>query len=221
MTTYATLLSDVQSYTSYDAADFVAEIPTFIRSAEERIFFLTQIPVFKKAQTGTMTSGNAYLQLPADFLAPASVSIDTGANGWKFLLNKDVEYIREVYPVVATTGEPVVYALFDADEDDTTILIGPTPNSGFTTQLNYFFRPISLTTDTGGTWLSNHAYDTLLYGTLSESANFLKKVAGIDNMGDTYEQRFIAGLAALKNLGESRDRKDTYRSGEKRKTEAA
>ena len=113
--------------------------------------------------------------------------------------------------------------LFDADEDDTTIIVGPTPAASYSCQLNYFYKPQSLTSspsDTTGTWLSINAYDTLLYGALSESANYLKKTAGIDSMGDTYEQRFIVGLQGLKNLGESRDRKDTYRSGEKRKAEA-
>lgn len=221
MATLAAMTADLLAYTTYDDADFVAEIPRFIEASEERVWFFVQLPFFRRSQTGTMTSGNPYLQLPDDFLAASSLSIDTGAAGWKFLLNKDVEYIREVYPVVATTGEPFAYALFDADEDDTTIIIGPTPNASYSCQLNYFYRPASLTVDTGGTWLSEHAYDTLLYGALSESANFLKKVAGIDNMGDTYEQRFLIGLQGLKNLGESRDRKDTYRSGEKRKSEAA
>lgn len=221
MTTLATLTSDVQSWTTYDAADFVAAIPTFIENAETRIWFFVQLPFFRRAQTGTMTSGNPYLQLPDDFLAASSLSIDTGAAGWKFLINKDVEFIREVYPVSSTTGEPYAYALFDADEDDTTIIIGPTPDDSYDCQLNYFYRPASLVTDTGGTWLSNHAYETLLYGTLTEAANWMKRTAGIDAMGEVYEQRFLIGLQGLKNLGESRDRKDTYRSGEKRKSEAA
>lgn len=222
MTTLAEMEADLSSYTEYDSADFTAMFPTFIRSAEERIWYFVQLPFFRRAQTGAMTSGNPYLQLPADFLAASSVMITIPVTlETRFLLNKDVEYIREVYPVVATTGVPVVYALFDADEDDTTIIIGPTPNANYDVQLNYFYRPASLVDTSAGTWLSEHAYDTLLYGALSEAANWMKKNAGIDNMGDTYEQRFLIGLQGLKNLGESRDRKDTYRSGEKRKPEAA
>ncbi|MFA5898362.1 MAG: hypothetical protein WC829_04535 [Hyphomicrobium sp.] len=221
MTTLATLTADVSSYTQYDNADFVSQIPTFIRSAEERVWYFVQLPFFRKAQTGTMTSGNPYLQLPADFLAPSSLSITVPVTlETIYLLNKDVEYIREVYPYAATTGVPFCYALFDADEDDTTIIIGPTPGAAYACQLNYFYRPVSLTTDSGGTWLSNHAYDTLLYGTLVEAANWMKRETGIDAMADVYEQRFIVGLQGLKNLGESRDRKDTYRSGEKRKAES-
>jgi hypothetical protein len=180
-----------------------------------------QAPFFRAAQTGAMTSGNPYLTLPNGFLAASSLSIET-ADGWKFLLNKDVEYIREVYPDATDTGEPFCYAQFDADPDNTTIIIGPTPDAAYPAQLNYFFQPDSLVDSPTGTWLSNNAYRVLLYGTLSESSsNYLKRVAGIDNMGDTYGQEFLVGLQGLKNLGESRDRKDTYRSGEKRKAEVA
>lgn len=216
------MIAEVQLYTSYDDTDFVAEIPRFIQIAEERIWYFVQLPYFRKAQTGTMTQGNPYLQLPSDFLAASSVSVDLGGTtGWAFLLNKDVEFIREVYPVQATQGVPYCYAQFDVDAGSTTIIIGPTPASSYPVQLNYFYKPASLVDSPSGTWLSDNAYDTLLYGTLSESSNYLKKTAGIDNMGDTYEQRFLVGLQSLKNLGESRDRKDTYRSGEKRTAEPA
>jgi hypothetical protein len=221
MATLATLTADVQSYTTYDAADFVAMIPTFIRNTEEQIFYTVQAPFFRAAQTGTLTSGNPYLTLPTGFLAASSLSIDAGAEGWKFLLNKDVEYIREVYPVQSATGEPFAYAQFDADPDNTTIIIGPTPDDDYTVQLNYFFKPQSLVDVPTGTWLSVNAYKALLYGTLLEASNWMKRNGGVDNMADTYNQEFLIGLQGLKNLGESRDRKDTYRSGEKRKPEAA
>ncbi len=220
MTTLATLTNDVQKYTTYDDADFVAMIPTFIRNTEETVFMTVQAPFFRAASTGNMTQGNPYLTLPDGFLAASSISIET-AEGWKFLLNKDVEYIREVYPDASDEGEPFAYAQFDADPDNTVVIIGPTPDASYTTQLNFFEKPRSLVDEPTGTWLSNNAYKCLLYGTLVESSNYLKRVAGIDNMGDTYGQEFLVGLQGLKNLGESRDRKDTYRSGEKRKSEAA
>ena len=220
MSTLAQLTSDVQLYTTYDDADFVAMIPQFIRNTEELIFLTVQAPSFRAAQPGPMTAGNPYVTHPNGFLAASSLSIET-ADGWKFLLNKDVEYIREVYPDATDTGEPFCYAQFDADPDNTTIIIGPTPDAAYPAQLNYFFQPDSLVDSPTGTWLSNNAYRVLLYGALSESSNYLKRVAGIDNMGDTYGQEFLVGLQGLKNLGESRDRKDTYRSGEKRKAEVA
>mgnify|MGYP003654912485 CR=1 FL=1 len=211
------MTSDIELYTTYTDTDFVAEIPRFIKSAEERIWYFVQLPYFQRNVTGTFTSGNAYLQLPDDFLAAASLAIVTPVTGeYVYLLPKDVSYIREVYPVAATTGVPTCYALFTADEDDTTIIVGPTPAAAYVTQLNYFYKPASLVDQPTGTWLSINAYDTLLMGALSESAVYLKKTAGIDSMGDTYEQRFLVGLQGLKNLGETRDKKDTYRNGEKR-----
>lgn len=220
--TLAQMTADIISYTTYESDEFVAEIPRFIQASEERIWYFVQIPYFRRSQTGNLTSGNPYLKLPEDFLAASSLSLlSPPAGSDAFLLNKDIEYIRQVFPDPADTGVPFCYALFDADASNTTIIVGPSPNAAFDVQLNYFYRPASLVTDTTGTWLSENAYDTLLYGALSEASNWLKKAAGIDNMGDTYEQRFLVGLQGLKNLGESRDRKDTYRSGEKRTVGAA
>lgn len=219
MSTLAQLTADVIAYTTYDDADFVAQIPGFIRNTEETCWFTIQLPAYRDAQTGNMTQGNPYLTLPTGFLAASSLSVRT-TEGWKFLLNKDVEYIREVWPDETEEGEPFAYAQFEA-AGNTTIIIGPTPDDAYPTQINFFFKPDSLVDVPTGTWLSVNAYKCLLYGTLVESSNYLKRVAGIDNMGDTYGQEFLVGLQGLKNLGESRDRKDTYRSGEKRKAEVA
>lgn len=221
MATLAALTADIEAYVTYDEAEFVAEIPRFIKASEERIWFFVQLPNFRRAVTGNLTASNAYLQLPDDFLAPASLAIILSTGVYVYLLNKDVSFIREVYPDPTDTGQPFAYALFTADENDTTIIVGPTPDQSYDCQLNYFYKPGSLVDNPSGTWLSVNAYDTLLYGALSEAANYLKKTQGIDDMGNTYEQRFQIGLATLKNLGESRDRKDTYRSGEKRQPEGS
>lgn len=220
MQTLAEMTEQIQLYTTYDDPDFVAEIPRFIQASEERCWYFIQLPAYRDAQVGTMTQGNAYLTLPTGFLAASSLAITLANGETKFLLNKDVEYIREVYPNPTTQGEPFCYAQFEA-AGNTVVIIGPTPNSAYVTQLNFFYKPESLVDSPTGTWLSVNAFDTLLYGALSEASNYLKRVAGIDNMGDTYEQRFLVGMQGLKNLGESRDRKDTYRSGEKRKMESA
>lgn len=219
MTTLATLYSDLSSYTTYDSDDFVAEFPRFVNASEERIWYNVQLPYFRRGQTGNLDAGSPYLSLPEDFLAPASLAVILPTGDYIYLLNKDVSYIREVYPNPSSTAVPYAYSLFDADADTTSILIGPTPDLPYACELNYFYRPGSLVDNPTGTWLSEHAYDTLLYGALSESANWLKKTAGIDTMGDTYEARFVAGAAALKNLGESRDRKDVYRGSELRTPE--
>lgn len=221
MTTLATMTADIQLYSTYDEADFVAEIPTFIRAAEERTWYAVQLPNFRRNVTGNFTAGNQYLELPTDFLAPASLAVILSTGEYVYLLNKDVNFIRECFPNPATTGVPSHYAIFDADASNTAIIVGKTPASSYATELHYFYRPASLADggDAGTTWLSVHAYNTLLYGALDEASTYLKRNAGIDNMGDTYGQRFLMGLQGLKNLGEARDRKDVYRSGEKRMPE--
>lgn len=219
--TLGDLKADILSYTTYDDVEFLAMRNSFIRSAEERIWYVVQLPFFRKNVTGVMTAGNPYLQLPDDFLAPASLAI-TVSSEYRYLLNKDVNYVREVYPNPSTTGVPAVYALFTADNDDTTIIVGPTPALGYDSELHYYYRPASITVgdvDATTTWLSEHAYDTLRYGALSEAANWMKRTAGIDVMGDEYEKRFALGVKGLQTLGEARDRKDVYRSGEKRRPE--
>lgn len=222
MGTLADLDADIASYTEYDDPAFLAMRHAFIRAAEERIWYTVQLPFFRKNVAGNFTAGNRYLQLPDDFLAPASLAVILANGDYEYLLNKDVSYIRAIYPNPSTTGVPVCYALFTADEDDTTIIVAPTPLSSYDAELHYFYRPASVTLDddpTNVTWLSEHAYDTLLYGSLSEAANYMKKTAGIDGMADTYEGRFLIGLQGLQNLGEARDRKDTYRDGERRRAE--
>lgn len=220
MGTLADLEADVQSYTQYDDADFVAMIPSFIREAEERIWYFVQLPFFRKNVTGSFDASSPYLKLPEDFLAPASLAI-TVSGEYRYLLNKDVNYIREIYPNPTFEGPPTCYALFSADADNTTIIVGPTPDQNYATELHYFYKPASLTAgaEDGTTWLSENAYDALLYGTLEEAANWMKRTSGIDGMADTYGQRFVIALQGLKNLGEARDRKDVYRGGEKRTPE--
>jgi hypothetical protein len=220
MTTLAVLTADILSYTSYSSAEFTAQIARFIQEAEERTWFAVQLPNFRKAVTGSVAASSPYLSLPPDFLAPASLAvIDPITGEYTYLLNKDVSYIRQVWPAPTYTARPFAYALFDADADTTNIIMGPTPDLSYACELNYFYKPVSLTVNTTGTWLSENAYDTLLYGSLSEAANWMKKTAGIDTMGDTYEARFGTALQTLKTLGQSRDRKDTYRGGELRSPE--
>ncbi len=221
MPTLDDLRDAIVSYTTYDETDFLAQRDGFIREAEERIFYTVQIPAFKRNVTGVFTLGNQYLTLPTDFLAPASLAVILATGEYVYLLNKDVNFIRECFPNPATTGVPSHYAIFDADADNTSIIVGKTPAAAYATELHYFYKPASLTegADDGTTWLSVHAYDALLYGSLDEAATWMKKNAGIDNMGDTYGQRFLMALQGLKNLGEARDRKDVYRSGEKRMPE--
>lgn len=202
--TYATLKSTVQDYCETSETTFVNDLPTFIKEAEERILKNVELPVFRKNVTGTATASNTYLSTPTDFLAPYSLAVSSSGS-YSYLLFKHVSFIRDYTPNPTTTGLPKYYALFD----DTTFLLGPTPDSNYTFELHYKYRPASLTAgaESGTTWLSDNAPDALLYGTLTEAATFLKTPEEIGN----YQQRFDMALAALKKLGEGYGARDELR----------
>jgi hypothetical protein len=202
--TYATLKSTVQDYCETSETTFVNDLPTFIKEAEERILKNVELPVFRKNVTGTATASNTYLSTPTDFLAPYSLAVSSSGS-YSYLLFKHVSFIRDYTPNPTTTGLPKYYALFD----DTTFLLGPAPDSNYTFELHYKYRPASLTAgaESGTTWLSDNAPDALLYGTLTEAATFLKAPEEIGN----YQQRFDMALAALKKLGEGYGARDELR----------
>ena len=201
--TYTTLTQAIKDYTENTETTFSNNIARFIVSAEETILRTVQLPNFRKNVTGTLTASSPYLSTPSDFLFPYSLAIDN--SGYEYLIFKDVNYMRELYPVAATTGVPKYYALFD----DTTFILAPTPDSGYTFELHYKYRPASLTAgaDSGTTWLSTNAPDALLYGTLVEAATFLKTPEEVGQ----YEQRFVSATAALKRLGEGYGARDEFR----------
>ena len=202
--TLATLKSTVQDYCETSETTFVADLDTFIKEAEERILKNVELPVFRKNVTGTAAASNTYLSTPTDFLAPYSLAV-ISSSAYIYLLFKHVSFIRDYTPNPATTGTPKYYALFD----DTTFILGPTPDSTYTFELHYKYRPDSLTAgaESGTTWLSTNAPDALLYGTLVEAATFLK----VPEEAAQYEQRFLAAVTALKKLGEGYGARDEAR----------
>lgn len=206
--TYAELKQAIQDYTENDETTFVNNLPVFIRQAEERILKNVQLNLFRKNVTGTMTSGNKYLAVPSDFLAPFSLSFTDSNSEHQFLLFKDVDYVQSFNPNPATTGEPRFYAVFDVDN----FILGPTPNASSTVELHYFYRPASLTagSDSGTTWLSENAELAMLYGCLIEAYTFMK---GEQDMQALYQQRFAEAIAGLKQFGEAKETTDEYRVG--------
>tara|TARA_R100001377_G_scaffold77971_1_gene55499 strand:- start:68 stop:706 length:639 start_codon:yes stop_codon:yes gene_type:complete len=202
--TLATLKSTVQDYMETAETTFVSDLDTFIQEAEERILKTVELPVFRKNVTGTASASNTYLSTPDDFLASYSLAV-ISSNVYTYLLLKHVSFIRDFTPNPATTGLPKYYAQFD----NTTFLLGPTPDVTYTFELHYKYRPASLTTTSGSetTWLSDNAPDALLYGTLVEAATFLK----IPEETAQYEQRFIQAINGLKNLGQGYGAIDEYR----------
>ena len=202
--TYATLKTAIQNYCETSETTFDNNLSVFIKESEERILKNIEMPVFRKNVTGNATASNTYLSMPSDFLAPYSLAV-ISSNIYSYLLLKHVSFIRDYTPNAATTGLPKYYALFD----DTTFLLAPTPDSGYSFALHYKYRPASLTAgaDSATTWLSTNAPDALLYGSLVEAATFLKTPEEVVG----YEQRFKEALGALTRFGEGYGVRDEYR----------
>lgn len=203
---YTELKTNVQDICEVTFTD--AQLALFTEQAEQKIYNTVQIPALRKNVSGVMTSSNEYLSTPSDFLYVYSLAVVDGSGNFTFLLNKDVNFIREAYPSSSSTGTPKHYALFDND----TILLGPAPNSGFTTQLHYGYYPESIVT-ANTTWLGEEFDSALLNGTLVEAIRFMK---GEPDMIALYEKMYASAMALLKILGDGKLRSDTYRSGQAR-----
>jgi hypothetical protein len=205
--TYAQLKQAIIDYTENDETTFVNNIPLFIRLAEERILKNVQLNLFQKNQFGNMTTGNEYLAVPGDFLAPFSLSIDVSGDK-EFLLFKDLDFVQTYNPDATVTGQPKYYAQFDVDN----FIIAPTPDANYVVDIHYLYRPASLTAgaDSGTSWLSENAELALLYGSLIEAYTFMK---GEPDLQQLYTQRLTEALSRLKNLGEAQETVDQFRKG--------
>ena len=211
--TYAELKTAIQDYTENTETTFVNSLDIFIKNTEERILKIAQLEVFRKNQSGVLTSYAAdptnakYLALPSDYLAPYSLSFTNG-NNKEFVLFKDVNFVQSFNPNNSTTGAPRYYAQFDIDN----FILGPTPDAAYAVELHYFYRPASLTSvgDNNTTWLSTNASVALLYGSLIEAYTFMK---GEADLVQNYTQRFTEAMSRVKNFGESQAVTDAYRTG--------
>ena len=203
---YSQLVDLVKQYTQNEETSFVANIPVFVQLAEERIYNAVFIPAIRKNQIGTLTPSNKYLTLPADWLANFSLAVITPVtNAQTFLIDKDVNFIRECYPDPDDSGVPKYYAIFDKN----TLILGPTPDSNYQVELHYYYYPQSIVT-ASTSWLGDNFETVLLYGTLREAYIYMK---GEQDMIQYYEQKYQESLGLLKLLGEGKDRRDAFRSG--------
>ena len=186
------------------------QIARFVQLAEQRIYNMVQLPAIRKNVTGTMTVGNKYLSTPSDWLSTFSLAVINSDNEYHYLLNKDVNFIRESFPDTdsAFFGKPQYYAVFD----DNTFIIGPTPDASYNSELHYFYYPTSIVT-AGTSWLGTNFDSALLYGALLEAALFMKTDADTMTM---YKSRYDDAMAELKQLGDGKNRQDAYRSGQVR-----
>jgi hypothetical protein len=212
--TYAQLVVAVSDYceNTFNTTD----MNTMIKQAEQRIYNTVQIANLRKNVTGTITSGNKYLSCPDDFLSVYSLAIyPSGGGSYIYLLNKDVNFMRDAYPNPATTGTPKHYAIFgpqSSNVNELSFIVGPTPNSAYGAELHYYYYPESIVT-ASTTWLGDNFDSALLYGTLCEAYTYMK---GEADMVALVNQRYVQAIALLKNLGDGKQRMDAYRDGQVR-----
>jgi hypothetical protein len=215
---YTALSNAIQAYTENTEADFVANIPVFVTQAEQRIYNSVQFPSIRKNVTGVTTVNNKYLQCPLDFLAVYSMAVIDANGEYEYLLNKDVNFIRQAYPQPTDTAIPRYYALFgpavsgSTISDELTFILGPTPDTSYSVELHYYYYPESITVAADGrTWLGDNFDSVLLYGSLVEAYTYMK---GEADMMQLYNGKFMEALALAKRLGDGMERQDAYRSGQ-------
>jgi hypothetical protein len=196
------------------------QINTFITQAEQRIYNTVQFPSLRKNVTGSVTANNKYLSSPTDFLAVYSLAVVNTDGSYAYLLNKDVNFIREAFPTPTDTGTPAYYALFGPTVQNYTIsnelsfLLGPTPDATYTVELHYYYYPESITTAASGqTWLGDNFDSVLLYGSLVEGYTFMK---GETDLIANYNTKYMEAMSMAKRLGDGMERQDAYRSGQYR-----
>jgi len=216
---YAQLVVAVTDYTENTVP--TANMNTFITQAEQRIYNTVQFPSLRKNVTGATSSGNKYLSCPSDFLSTFSMAVIDASGNYEYLLNKDVNFIRQAYPQPTDTALPKYYALFGptTTSGDTPVvtnelsfILGPTPDSAYDVELHYYYYPESITTVASGqTWLGDNFDSVLLYGTLVEAYTYMK---GEADMMALYDGKYKEALAMAQRLGDGLERSDAYRSGQ-------
>ena len=220
---YTELQTAICDYTQNFEQDFVANIPVFVQQAEQRIFNTVQFPSIRKNVTGVTSTNNKYLSCPNDFLAVYSLAVIDITGNYEFLLNKDVNFIRQAYPNPTSTAIPKYYALFGPTTsndptpvvtDELTFILGPTPDSVYNVELHYYYYPESISVAADGrTWLGDNFDSVLLYGSLVEAVTFMK---GEADMVALYDGKYKEALGMAKRLGDGMERQDAYRSGQYR-----
>jgi hypothetical protein len=225
---YTELTNAIKAYSENDFPETVGSVTSteqinyFIEQAEQRIYNTIQFPPLRKNVTGVTTSNNPYISSPNDFLAVYSLAVIDGTTGeYTFLLNKDVNFLRESFPSPTDTGKPAYYALFGPTTTNDTppiittelsFILGPTPDANYAVELHYYYYPESIVT-ASTTWLGDNFDSVLLYGSLLEAATFMKSP---QDVMAAYSTRYNEALALAKRLGDGMQRTDAYRSGQAR-----
>ena len=215
---YSELVASIQDYAenSFDYSTNPDIINTFIKQAEQRIYNTVQLANLRKNVTGVLQQNNKYLSAPDDLLSVYSLAIYPQAGGeYIYLLNKDVNFMREAYPNPATQGKPKHYAIFGPNSqnvNELTFILGPTPDAAYAAELHYYYYPESIVT-AGSSWLGDNFDSALLNGSLWEALTYMKGEADLITL---YNNRYSQAIALLKNLGDGKQRMDAYRDGQVR-----
>ena len=214
---YTELSAAIRNYSETEEPDFITNIPVFVKAAEQRIYNSVQISYLRKNVTGSVTPSNKYLSAPLDFLSVYSIAVISAGGSYEYLLNKDVNFIRQAYPSPTDTGVPKYYAIFGptttADNppvltNELSFILGPTPDANYSVELHYFYYPESIVT-AGTTWLGDNFDTALLYGALREAAIFQRQEPDVVA---NYEQKYNETMTLLKQLGDGKERQDAYRT---------
>ena len=212
--TYEELCTAIQDYVENTFS--TAQLNLFIEEAEQRIYNSIQLPDLRKNVTGVITQDNKYLSCPNDFLSVYSMAvIDPTTDEYLYLLNKDVNFIREAYPNPNDKAKPKYYAIFgpqSTNVNELSFILGPTPDIDYDVELHYFYYPPSIV-DAGSTWLGDNFDSALLYGSILEAYTFLK---GEPDTMTFYRQRYEEAMNLLNTLATGKDRGDAYRNGQAR-----
>lgn len=211
---YADLVTAVSDYCENNFP--TADMNIMIKQAEQRIYNTVQIANLRKNVTGVTVSGNKYLSLPDDFLSVYSIAVyPNGGGDYLYLLNKDVNFIREAYPNSTDTGKPKHYALFgpnSSNVNELTAILGPTPDAIYGIELHYYYYPESIVT-ANTTWLGDNFDSVLLNATIYEASMYMRMET---DMVALCKDRYVQSIALLKNLGDGKQRMDAYRDGQVR-----
>ncbi|CAB5223861.1 hypothetical protein UFOVP393_15 [uncultured Caudovirales phage] len=210
---YSELVTAVQDYCENTFP--TADMDTMIRLAEQNIYNSVQLANLRKNMTGTLTANNKYLATPEDFLSAYSLAVIDNLGNYTYLLNKDVNFIREAFPNSNDTGLPQYYAIFGPSTsrpNELSFILGPTPDAGYSVELHFYFYPDSIVT-TGQTWLGDNFESALFNATMVEAIRFMK---GEVDLVKFYKDEMEKSMLLLKNLGDGKQRMDAYRDGQVR-----
>jgi len=218
---YSELRQKIIDFAETEEQMFLDNIDGFIRDAEQQIFNAVQIPALRKNATSTLTQNNSYLSSPSDFLAVFSLAVVGLDGSYEYLIDKDVNFIRQAYPSPTDTGFPRYYAIFGptttSDQppvitNELSFILGPTPDSNYRVELHYFYYPESIVT-AGTTWLGDNFDSALFYGAMRQASLFQRME---QDVVANYEQKHTEAMTLLKQLGDGKQRTDSYRTGQVR-----